>query len=65
MKLGRPLSQEDLSDEFARQSHGHVVDRREADEAAEFFGVPGKTGLWRTVPGTTRADGTTPRRIQS
>lgn len=58
-RLGRPLSQKDLSDEFGRQSQGRAVNRREADEAAEFFGVAGKTGLWRTVPGTTRADGTT------
>jgi CRISPR-associated endonuclease/helicase Cas3 len=59
LELGRPLSQKDLSDEFGRQSHGRAVNRREADEAAEFFGVAGKTGLWRTVPGMTRADGTT------
>jgi CRISPR-associated endonuclease/helicase Cas3 len=58
MHLGRPLSQKDLSDEFGRQSHGRAVNRSEADEAAEFFGVVGKTGLWRTVPGTTRTDGT-------
>jgi len=57
--LGRPLSQKDLSDEFGRQSRGTSVNLNDADEAAEFFGVVGKTGLWRTVPGTTRADGTT------
>jgi CRISPR-associated endonuclease/helicase Cas3 len=59
MDLGRPLSQRDLSDEFGRQSHGRTVDLHEANEVAEFFGVVGKTGLWRTVPGATRADGTT------
>jgi CRISPR-associated endonuclease/helicase Cas3 len=35
------------------------VDVQAAREAAEFFGVAGKIGLWRTVPGTTRADGVT------
>lgn len=59
IELGRPLSQRDLSEEFCRRSRGGPADLVEASEAAEFFGVAGKTGLWRTVPGTTRADGNT------
>ena len=36
-----------------------TVDLAAANEAAEFFGVAGKTGLWRTVQARPGADGNT------
>jgi CRISPR-associated endonuclease/helicase Cas3 len=58
---GRPLSQRDLADEFlaARGENASNYDYDAAEERACFTGVPERSGLWRTRPGNTRADGYT------
>ncbi|MEX2140456.1 MAG: CRISPR-associated helicase Cas3' [Pirellulales bacterium] len=57
--LGHPLSQRDLSDAFARFCNDGEFDIAGAEERAWFFGVAGKSGLWRTRPGMTREEGYT------
>ncbi len=57
--LVRPLHQRDLAQQLAAISPGQAIDRAAAEEAAFFFGVPGRSGLWRTQPGSTRGEGYT------
>lgn len=59
-KLGRPLHQRDLVDQFGAITPGQALDYDAAEESAVFFGVPGRrSGLWRTRPGSTRGEGHT------
>ena len=57
--LSRPLNQRDLAQQFAAVSHASEYDYAKAEERACFFGVPGKSGLWRTRPGSNREEGYT------
>ncbi|WP_437714612.1 CRISPR-associated helicase Cas3' [Sorangium sp. So ce448] len=59
VKLGRALHQRDLSEQFALIASGRSLDYSAAEEAAVFLGVPERTGLWRTRPGSTRGAGYT------
>lgn len=59
MTLNRALSQRDLAQQFAAVSDASEYDYKKAEERACFFGIPGKSGLWRTRPGSTRAQGYT------
>ena len=59
ISLGKPLSQKDLADGFAAVSKITEYDYAKAAERACFFGVPKKSGIWRTQPGTTRGEGYT------
>lgn len=54
LNMGRALSQKDLSEEFAKLDEGDEFDMLAAEENAVFF-----SGLWRTRPGLTRAEGYT------
>lgn len=58
-KLGRALHQRDLSEQFASVASAHAIDYAAAEEAAVFLGVPERSGLWRTRPGSTRGAGYT------
>jgi CRISPR-associated endonuclease/helicase Cas3 len=55
----RPLSQRDLATTFAAFCDDKNFDFAAAEERAWFFGVPGKSGIWRTRPGFTRDVGYT------
>jgi CRISPR-associated endonuclease/helicase Cas3 len=57
--LNRPLHQKDLADKFAAVSEVSEYDYAKAAERACFFGIPKKSGLWRTQPGMTRGEGYT------
>jgi CRISPR-associated endonuclease/helicase Cas3 len=59
--LNRALSQKDLSEYFGNlvSSEKKEFSYAKAEELACFFGKPGKSGLWRTRPGLTRAEGHT------
>ena len=59
--LGRPLSQRDLATQFSFTEEGRTsdFDYNAAEERACFIGVPDRSGLWRTRPGKTRAEGYT------
>jgi len=57
--LGRPVSQRDLADAFSRFCNDEEYDLKSANERAWFFGQPGRSGLWRTRPGSTREAGYT------
>lgn len=52
--LSKPLNQRDLAEEFARLNNAAEYDIARAEERAVFF-----SGLWRTRPGITRAEGYT------
>jgi len=54
VKCGRALSQRDLSEAFVEFSEAKEYDITTAEERAVFF-----SGLWRTRPGMTRAEGYT------
>jgi len=54
IKLGRPLNQRDLNDQFAKFGAGKTVDLRTATQRAVFF-----SGLWQTYPASVRAEGHT------
>jgi len=58
-KLHKPLCQRDLANAFVNFHGTEEFDIRQAEERAWFFGVPGKSGLWRTRPGLTREEGYT------
>ncbi|MGK3988977.1 CRISPR-associated helicase Cas3' [Sorangium sp. So ce136] len=58
-QLGRALHQRDLSEQFASLASAHAIDYSAAEEAAVFLGVPERSGLWRTRPGSTRGAGYT------
>lgn len=58
-KLDKALSQRDLAEAFVDFEGTTEFDIRQAEERAWFFGVPGKSGLWRTRPGLTRDEGYT------
>jgi CRISPR-associated endonuclease/helicase Cas3 len=55
----KALSQRDLAQEFAVVSDEKEYNYKKAQERACFFGVPKKSGLWRTRPGSTRGEGYT------
>lgn len=57
--LGRTANQRDLTEQFARLCAAGQFDYATAEENAPFFGVPGRSGLWRTRPGLTRGEGYT------
>lgn len=57
--LRRPLHQRDLAEQFARLSTGQAPPYATAEAQACFFGVAESSGLWRTTPGRTRAEGHT------
>jgi CRISPR-associated endonuclease/helicase Cas3 len=59
MALGRPVSQRDLAEQFTKMAGEPDFNYEVAEENACFFGVPGKSGIWRTRPGLTRGDGYT------
>jgi CRISPR-associated endonuclease/helicase Cas3 len=59
LKLQRPLNQRDLANFFGTLCQEGDFDIAAAEERAWFFGVPGKSGLWRTRPGFTRDAGYT------
>lgn len=59
MLLGKPLCQRDLSDAFAGSCPTNDYEVGIAEERAGFFGMPGKSGIWRTRPGLTRDEGYT------
>ncbi|AUX38430.1 MULTISPECIES: CRISPR-associated helicase Cas3' [Sorangium] len=59
VKLGRALHQRDLSEQFSAGASAHSLDYSAAEEAAVFLGVPERSGLWRTRPGSTRGAGYT------
>jgi CRISPR-associated endonuclease/helicase Cas3 len=52
--LSNSLNQRDLAEEFARLNNAAEYDIAKAEERAVFF-----SGLWRTRPGMTRAEGYT------
>jgi len=52
-------SQSDLARLFGEAGAREPVDLERAAEMALFFGVAGKSGVWRTRPGKTRTDGYT------
>jgi CRISPR-associated endonuclease/helicase Cas3 len=58
-KLDKALSQRDLANAFVTFDGIDEVDIHEAEERAWFFGVPGKSGLWRSRQGLTREEGYT------
>jgi len=55
----KSLSQRDLAEEFVAVSDEEEYNYKKAQERACFFGVPKKSGLWRTRPGSTRGEGYT------
>jgi CRISPR-associated endonuclease/helicase Cas3 len=55
----KSLSQRDLAEEFVAVSDEEDYNYKTAQERACFFGVPKKSGLWRTRPGSTRGEGYT------
>jgi CRISPR-associated endonuclease/helicase Cas3 len=58
-QLHRALSQRDLAVQFESLDSAAGFDYKAAEENAYFFGVPDRSGLWRTRPGKTRGDGYT------
>ncbi|WP_204368567.1 hypothetical protein [Neosynechococcus sphagnicola] len=57
--LNKPLHQKDLTNQFNSICEVTEYDYAKAEERACFFGVPKKSGLWRTRPGMTRGEGYT------
>ncbi|MBD2301543.1 CRISPR-associated helicase Cas3' [Nostoc sp. FACHB-190] len=55
----KSLSQRDLAQEFVAVSNEEEYNYKTAKERACFFGIPKKSGLWRTRPGFTRCEGYT------
>lgn len=53
------VHQRELAEAFAATELGSAVDLDAAERMCGFFGYPHVEGLWRTVPGVTRADGYT------
>jgi len=62
----KPRSQRQLGLAFSAVAPGSCFDLDRAERASSFLGYAGDSGLWRTRPGMTRADGyTTPVLLQA